>query len=336
MSALYTPLILCSKTTTFLNNPLSLKLKKMAEQTHAELAAKNQREISVAEFFEKNRHLLGFDSKRKALLTATKEAVDNSLDACEEARILPEIMVEIIEMGESRFRIIVEDNGPGIVKKQLPNIFAKLLYGSKFHSLKSTRGQQAIGISAAAMYGQLTTGKPIRIKSRISPKHDTNYVELHIDTKNNKPEILVDEVVQWNKNHGTRIELDIEATYQKGAQSVDEYLKQTSIANPHVTIVYTTPKAEQFIFARAVEILPKDPKEIKPHPYGIELGRLIKMLRSTESRTLQAFLTNEFSSVGAQTAKEICKVAKIPEEKKPSRKKKKPSEEDTGEYKSEE
>ena len=317
MSALYTPLILCSKTTTFLNNPLSLKLKKMAEQTHAELAAKNQREISVAEFFEKNRHLLGFDSKRKALLTATKEAVDNSLDACEEARILPEIMVEIIEMGESRFRIIVEDNGPGIVKKQLPNIFAKLLYGSKFHSLKSTRGQQGIGISAAAMYGQLTTGKPIRIKSRISPKHDTNYVELHIDTKNNKPEILVDEVVQWNKNHGTRIELDIEATYQKGAQSVDEYLKQTSIANPHVTIVYTTPKAEQFIFARAVEILPKDPKEIKPHPYGIELGRLIKMLRSTESRTLQAFLTNEFSKVGANTAREICENAALLSNMKP-------------------
>ena len=317
MSALYTPLILCSKTTTFLNNPLSLKLKKMAEQTHAELAAKNQREISVAEFFEKNRHLLGFDSKRKALLTATKEAVDNSLDACEEARILPEIMVEIIEMGESRFRIIVEDNGPGIVKKQLPNIFAKLLYGSKFHSLKSTRGQQGIGISAAAMYGQLTTGKPIRIKSRISPKHDTNYVELHIDTKNNKPEILVDEVVQWNKDHGTRIELDIEATYQKGAQSVDEYLKQTSIANPHVTIVYTTPKAEQFIFARAVEILPKDPKEIKPHPYGIELGRLIKMLRSTESRTLQAFLTNEFSKVGANTAREICENAALLSNMKP-------------------
>ena len=85
-------------------------------------------------------------------MTTIKEAVDNSLDACEEANILPEISVEIIEMGNDRFRIIVEDNGPGIVKEQLPKIFAKLLYGSKFHSLKQSRGQQGIGISAVVLY----------------------------------------------------------------------------------------------------------------------------------------------------------------------------------------
>src|SRR3989344_4331576 len=141
----------------------------------AEEMGKKQREISVAEFFEKNRHLLGFDNKRKELLTTIKEGVDNSLDACEEARILPEISVEIIDMQNDRFRIVVEDNGPGIVKKQIPKIFAKLLYGSKFDKLSQTRGQQGIGISAAALYGQLTTGKPIRITSRISPKHESHY-----------------------------------------------------------------------------------------------------------------------------------------------------------------
>src|SRR3989338_2936885 len=114
--------------------------------------SKKLRDISVAEFFERNRHLLGFDNKRKALLTVIKEAVDNSLDACEEARVLPEIYVEIIDMEKDRFRIKVEDNGPGIVKKNIPNIFAKLLYGSKFHTMKQARGQQGIGISAAALY----------------------------------------------------------------------------------------------------------------------------------------------------------------------------------------
>ena len=132
----------------------------------AEELASQQRAISVAEFFEKNRHLLGFDNPRKALLTTIKEAVDNSLDACEAASILPEINVEVIQMDDTRFRIIVEDNGPGIIKKQIPPIFARLLYGSKFHVLKQQRGQQGIGISAAALYGQLTTGKGIRLFQR--------------------------------------------------------------------------------------------------------------------------------------------------------------------------
>ena len=139
---------------------------KPAQQTKAHELAKKQREIGVAEFFAKNRHLLGFDNKRKALMTTIKEAVDNSLDACEEARILPDISVEIVEMSTDRFKVIIEDNGPGIIKKQIPKIFAKLLYGSKFHSLKSTRGQQGIGISAAVLYAQLTTGKPAKIVSR--------------------------------------------------------------------------------------------------------------------------------------------------------------------------
>ena len=129
--------------------------------------AKGQRDIGVAEFFAKNRHLLGFDNKRKALLTTVKEAVDNALDACEEAGILPELSVELIDMENDRFRIIIEDNGPGIVKKQIPKIFAKLLYGSKFHKLQMSRGQQGIGISAAVMYGQLTTGRPAKIVSKI-------------------------------------------------------------------------------------------------------------------------------------------------------------------------
>src|SRR3989304_3648704 len=142
--------------------------KPKASVSAAELGA-HQREISVSEFFTKNRHLLGFDNPRKALLTCVKEAVDNALDACEEADILPEISVVIYDLQNNRFRIAVEDNGPGIVEKQIPRIFAKLLYGSKFFKLSQTRGQQGIGISAAVLYGQLTTGKPAKITSKIAP-----------------------------------------------------------------------------------------------------------------------------------------------------------------------
>lgn len=279
--------------------------------------AKKQREIGVAEFFARNRHLLGFDNPRKALLTTIKEAVDNSLDACEEARILPEITIETVDMGNDRFRITVEDNGPGIVKNQIPKIFAKLLYGSKFHSLKQNRGQQGIGISASVMYAQLTTGRPAKIISKISPKDPAHYYELHIDTQKNKPDIMKEETKEWSKDHGTKIELDIEGTYQKGGQSVDEYLKQTAIINPHATIIYVNPKAEQFIFPRATEELPREAKEIKPHPYGIELGVLVKMLQWTNSRTLQQFLTTEFSRVGSGTAKTICENAALLPKTKP-------------------
>ena len=289
----------------------------MTKEPVAVELAKKQKAVSVAEFFERNRHLLGFDNKRKALLTVVKEAVDNAIDACEEARILPEVNVQILDMGNDRFRVVVEDNGPGIVKQQVPFIFAKLLYGSKFHTLKQARGQQGIGISAAVLYSQLTTGRPAKIKSRIDENHDAMLFELKIDTKNNKPEIIKEEHIEWKKQRGTRIELDIEASYQKGDQSVDTYIKETAIVNPHTTIIYTNPKAEQFVFPRATDVLPQEPKEIKPHPYGIELGILIKMVKDTDARTLQAFLTKEFCRVGAGTAKEICEKAALPPNTKP-------------------
>ncbi|MBI2656187.1 DNA topoisomerase VI subunit B [Candidatus Woesearchaeota archaeon] len=294
------------------------ELKEQKEMPIAYELAKKQKEISVAEFFTKNRHLLGFDNKRKALLMAVKEAVDNSLDACEEARVLPEISVEIIEMSEFKYKVVIEDNGPGIVKKQIPNIFAKLLYGSKFHTLKQARGQQGIGISAAVLYAQLTTGRPVKITSRVSKKEPAFYYELNIDTQNNKPVIAKEETVEWAKEHGTKVEIDLEAEYVKGNQSVDEYLKQTAVINPHITIIYTNPKSEQVIYARATDKLPDEPKEIKPHPYGVELGMLMDKLRWTESRTLQSFLTSEFSRVGPGTAKEICEHAAVLPNTKPS------------------
>jgi DNA topoisomerase-6 subunit B len=280
--------------------------------------AKGQREIGVAEFFSRNRHLLGFDNKRKALLTTVKEAVDNALDACEDGNILPELNVQVIDMNNDRFRIIVEDNGPGIVKAQIPKIFAKLLYGSKFHRLKMSRGQQGIGISASVMYGQLTTGRPAKITSKIHPGSSAHYYELKINTQKNAPEIIKDEQKDWiGKDHGTKVEIDLEGSYAGGSQSVDQYLKATAISNPHVTIIYTNPKAQQIIFPRATERLPKSTTEIKPHPYGVELGILMNMLKITESRTLQSFLTSDFSRVGSGTAKQICENAALLPNQKP-------------------
>src|SRR6516162_3922898 len=192
--------------------------KKPARRATAETMASRQREISVSEFFTKNRHLLGFDNPAKALLTTVKEAVDNSLDACEEAGILPDILVEIVETQAApspnqpaKFKVVVEDNGPGIVKAQIPKIFAKLLYGSKFHRLKQSRGQQGIGISAAGLYGQLTTGKPVIITSKTGKGRPAFRIDLRIDTKRNQPDVVKDATIDWEKDHGTRVEIELVA-----------------------------------------------------------------------------------------------------------------------------
>ncbi len=274
--------------------------------TALELGAR-QRDISVSEFFLKNRHLLGFDTPAKALVTAVKEAVDNALDACEEARILPEITVEVRER-YSKCRVIVEDNGPGIVENQIARIFGKLLYGSKFHKLSQSRGQQGMGISAAGMYAQLTLAKPLHIISRVKGEKLASELYVSIDVAHNKPNIHRKKQIEWDRPHGTRVEMELEGHDQKGPHSIEAYLKQAAIANPHVTIIYRETGGEMR-FERAVRTLPKPPVEIKPHPYGIELGRLIQMLNDTEKHTLLQFLTAEFSRVGNKTALAIIKEA---------------------------
>jgi len=307
--------------------------KRPVRRATAESMAASQRDISISEFFAKNRHLLGFDNPRKALLTTLKEAVDNSLDACEEAGILPEIWVRIVETSANHFKVEVQDNGPGILKKQIPNVFGKLLYGSKFHRMRMSRGQQGIGISAAGMYGVLTTGKPVRIVSQTSPRL-THFYEIRINTKKNVPEILngngdglvvpvareerarffEENGIDWASEvkTGTRVEIELEAKYLRGRGSVDEYLEQTAVANPHVRLHYQGPEdEEERLYDRATDQLPPEPKEIKPHPYGVELGRLADMARHSQELSMTSFFENHFSKVSAPICKQLCGTAQI-------------------------
>ncbi|MFA6316270.1 MAG: DNA topoisomerase VI subunit B [Elusimicrobiota bacterium] len=300
--------------------------KKPSGLSAVEMGAR-QREISVSEFFTKNRHLLGFDNPRKALLTCVKEAVDNAFDACEEAGILPEVVVKlepvqteatpVTPAQATRFRVTVVDYGPGIVRDQIPRIFAKLLYGSKFHRLRMSRGQQGIGISAAGMYGQLTTGKPVTIISRTGEKQPAHYFEVQINTKTNEPRILEKKQIEWENHRGTQVSIELEGKWQKGRASVDEYLEETAIANPHAQITYVSPEGETRVYQRTIKELPVPPREIKPHPYGIELGLLLKMLHDTKSHWLSGFLCSDFSRVSPKVAEEICATAGLQPHAKP-------------------
>ncbi|MCI4346510.1 MAG: DNA topoisomerase VI subunit B [Thermoplasmata archaeon] len=275
-----------------------------AQSLAQQLAAK-QREISVAEFFERNRQILGFDNPLRAVLTTVKEAVDNALDACEEARVLPEILVEISKEGPDRLKVAVGDNGPGIVKKQIPNVFARLLYGSRFHANRQSRGQQGIGISAAVLYAALTTARPTRITSKVPEEEAAHVVELLIDTQKNAPRVLSDELELWDRPQGTRVELVLKARYTRGRQSPFDYLKNTAIVNPHARIVLLEPDGTRITWERATTEVPPVPKEVPPHPYGLELGELGSRLKASSRATLGETLSKEFAGVTPRALRDI-------------------------------
>ncbi|HEU12993.1 MAG: DNA topoisomerase VI subunit B [Thermoplasmata archaeon] len=283
----------------------------------AEELAKKQKEISVAEFFEKNKQILGFDSPQKSLVMAVKEAVDNSLDACEEARILPEIHVDITKVDRDEYQLTVEDNGPGIVRREVPKVFGQFLYGSRFHSVKQTRGQQGIGISAVVLYSQLTTGKPARIVSKISSDDVAYYFEIMIDTLKNRANVLREEPLISDKKSGVKIQVNLKGKYTRGKQSVLEYLQNTAIVNPHATIVFSDPEGLKVRFERAWNNPIEPPKETKPHPLGVEIGELMQMVSRTSAKKLKTFLTGEFSRISDHLAQEICRISGIECERDP-------------------
>jgi DNA topoisomerase-6 subunit B len=289
----------------------------MASISIAEALAKKQREISVSEFFQRNKHILGYDSTTKALITTVKEGVDNAIDACEEARILPDVYVGLERLGQTEYKVVVEDNGPGIVKKQVANVFGRLLYGSRFHVMRQARGAQGLGISGVILYGQITTGKPVLIRSKIEERDVAYQVALIIDTKRNKPHVVKDEFVVWDKPHGTRIEVHVRGRYVSGKQSVYEYLRGTAIVNPHARIVFQPPDGRPIVFERATEELPVLTREMKPHPRGIELGTLLQMAKETKALKMTAFLETEFSRISSRVAKEICDVAGVSRDRRP-------------------
>jgi len=297
----------------------------------AEEISSKQKQISVSEFFEKNKHFLGFDTLQRAVITAVKEAVDNSLDACEEARILPDIRIQLNRTKSDELEMITQDNGPGIPRDAIENVFGKFLLGSRFHAIRQTRGQQGIGITGVVMYSQLTTGSKTKVTSKIKSDSSAVYVDLGIDTKKNKAiksgekrDVWVDEKTGGEVTHGLRIKTLMKAKYQRGKKSVYQYLRMTSIVNPHASISLVVKDKEGEVieegqWLRTTDKLPRVVEEIKPHPHGIHLGTLQRMMREAEDRRMTSFLNNNFSGVTRRAAKQILEVAEVDETRTPKR-----------------
>lgn len=262
------------------------------------------REVSITEFFKKNKAHLGYSGKIRSLTTVVHELVTNSLDACEEARILPDILVEIRQLGDEHYMVKEVDNGPGILPKRVPDVFGKMLAGTKFHRNIQLRGQQGIGVAGVTMFSQMTSGKPIKVKTSIG-NGKVHEFELMIDISKNKAEVL-DHLVYDENWRGTQVECELKGVkFSLGEQGPYEYVRRTAIANPHARIVFIDPNGKKTIFERSSDTIPKPPIEIKPHPKGITVDDLFHMAKSSTARKVSSFLVSSFARMSPKKVKEI-------------------------------
>ncbi|MCX6769550.1 MAG: DNA topoisomerase VI subunit B [Candidatus Micrarchaeota archaeon] len=274
-------------------------------QTTTEKIFSEFREHSVAEFFKKNQQMLGFSGKTRSLTTIIHEYVTNSLDACEEAGILPEVTINIREIDKERYIVSVGDNGPGIPEKHIGKALGQMLAGTKFHRYAQQRGQQGIGASGCTMYSQITTGKPVKVISR----YDTKKIscEITIDLKSNSPQIrnLVKE--EGDFGHGLAIEAEVaEVKYDKSSFGVYEYVRRTALANPHLQISLHDPEGQDHSFPRSSDIIPAKPVVVQPHPLGISTNDMIDFAhREREFKRVSSFLQERFVRVSAAKVDEL-------------------------------
>jgi DNA topoisomerase-6 subunit B len=271
----------------------------------ADQLAKEFKEHSVAEFFKKNRQMLGLTGKIKTLTTIVHEYVTNALDACEEAKVLPEIEVGVAELGNEYYEITVKDNGPGLTEQTIGKAFAQLLAGTKFHRLMQSRGQQGIGASGCTMLSLMTTGKQIQVVTGNSKR--VLMSELTIDPKRNEPKIIKMEEIKKDFK-GTAIKAKFkEVKYQKGEQGPFEYMRRTAIANPHATFIFTEPDGAKTVFNRTSKSVPERSFEVKPHPKGATVDEILTMAKATDARKVSSFLKSDFDRMGDKSIEEIAK-----------------------------
>ncbi|MGC8572130.1 MAG: DNA topoisomerase VI subunit B [Candidatus Micrarchaeia archaeon] len=278
-------------------------------EINAEEIFKEFKEYSIAEFFKKNRQMLGYSGLVRSLVTIVHEYVTNSLDACEEAGILPDIEVKITETGENRYKISVQDNGPGIPKNYVGKALATILSGTKFHRYIQQRGQQGIGASGCLLFSQITTGKPIHVKS--STGNGKCYTcDISINTAKNAP--IVTNLEEHEENfRGLKVEGEFaDVKYENSEHSVFEYLKRTALANPHCQINFINPEGKSNLFVRAINQMPQRPKPVQPHPLGLSTNDLLEFAHFSESRKITSFMIDTFARMTQSKINEIRELAK--------------------------
>ncbi|HIJ99825.1 TPA: DNA topoisomerase VI subunit B [archaeon] len=276
----------------------------MPEQISGEKLFEEFKTVQLSEFFRKNRQYLGYVGKIKSLTTVIHELLSNSLDACEEAKISPSIKITISELGTEHYKVRVEDNGPGIPEQHLEKVFGQLLTGTKFHRNIQLRGQQGLGVSGCVLFSQMTTGKSTYIKSGTG-KGKIVEARVEIDIKTNSPN-LIDKKVENSIMRGTVVEAEFKGVqYTKGIRGPFEYIRWTAAANPHAEIMFKDPEGSEMLFERVIDKVPKVPKEVKPHPSGLEAHDILDLALKSKSRAISSFLSSDLARVSSDKVSEI-------------------------------
>jgi DNA topoisomerase-6 subunit B len=259
---------------------------------------------STAEYFSKNLQQVGFSSGTKAVLTTLKEAVDNSLDACEDGEILPEIFVLIekkgpgTQKGMDQIRVIVTDNGPGIDPEDLPRVYGEYLASSKFGRGRCSRGQQGIGISAATTWAQLTAAKGVQVITKTAKMRSALSAIVEVDIKKNQGTMREKESIDWDRPHGTSVEFLFDGRLQmQGEGGILTYLTGTSLVNPHMKLTYKINDDEPVVLERVSNENIQIPDPVSPHPHTMKLGEFMSHASLFGKATLDSFLDKGFSRI---------------------------------------
>lgn len=269
---------------------------------------------STAEYFAKNLQQVGFSSPLKAVLTTVKEAVDNSLDACEQAGILPEIEIQIQKVGAGSskntdlVKIVVEDNGPGIDADDLAKVYGEYLASSKFGRGQCSRGQQGIGISAATTWAQLTNAKGAFVTSKTAKMRKAVKGQVDVDIKTNTGILRNKETIDWDKAHGVRVEFTIDGRIQlNGDGGLITYIEGTVLVNPHLTVKYKLLDNDWVTVERVSNEIPEIPEATLPHPHTFKLGEFITHSHLYGKVSMEKFLRTGFSRISDQAIKDFKK-----------------------------
>ena len=286
-----------------------------------ESTAERFRALTPSEFFYRNRELAGFSNPVRALYQAVRELVENALDATDSHMIKPTIKIIMRKEDEEGkiFSVSVEDNGIGIPPKNVPKAFGQLLYSSKY-VLRQTRGMFGLGAKMAVLYGQMTTGKPVEVITSTILGKKIYFFQVAIDVKTNTPSIF--RVGSYEKRdgwHGTSVKLYLEGDWVRSKSRIYDYLLRTAIIAPYAEIVFENPEGTVIYFERSTNRLPIPPREVKPHPKGVDIEMLKMMLAVTKAKNVKKFLMSEFQNVGSVTADKILARAGISPTKPPSK-----------------
>jgi len=279
------------------------------------------KEISPADFFYRNRDIAGFTNFVRSTYMAIRELVENSLDACESEGIRPDIIIKITTLKREEekevLRVSVYDNGIGVPHDVAPMAFGQVLYGSKY-MMKQNRGTFGLGGKMAYLYGQITTHEPLEVITSVG-KSVHNF-KLMIDITNNKP-IVLSHKTERNSNgwRGTIVSFTLDGNYMRASPKILEYLKQTAIVAPYASLTLIDPESRMARFIPSTDQMPTPPKETLPHPYGVDVEMVRRMISETKSNNMIIFMTKNFLRVGKGTAKKFLKYANISVAKDPKK-----------------